>query len=183
MRYYIAKYFYFLITILATNICLAQSLYSTTSAEIGFFSEAPIENIKAESDNGISVLNIETGELAFQVKINTFQFEKALMQEHFNENYMESDKYPKASFKGKILNFEHSSNASQEVIVKGDLTIHGVTRKVEVPATIQHNGDRIDLESTFNVRCEDHKIRIPKLLWKNIAEVIEVQLKANYQKT
>ncbi len=90
MRHQITTYFYFLITVLVTNVSLAQELYSTTSAEIGFFSEAPIENIKADSKYGISVLNLETGELAFQVKINTFEFEKALMQEHFNENYMES---------------------------------------------------------------------------------------------
>lgn len=178
-----SKYFYFFLITLATNICIAQSLYSTTSAEIGFFSEAPIENIKADSDNGISVLNLETGELAFQVKINSFQFEKALMQEHFNENYMESEKYPKASFKGKIFNYEPSVNDLQQVIVKGDLEIHGVTRKIEIPATIEQVGDKIVFESTFNVRCEDHKIRIPKLLWKNIAEVIEVHIKANYQKS
>jgi polyisoprenoid-binding protein YceI len=175
-------YFNLFITLLATNFCIAQELYSTSTAQVGFFSEAPIENIKADSQTGISVLNLETGEIAFQVKINTFQFEKALMQEHFNENYMESEKFPKASFKGKISNWDIKKNTEQEVLLKGELKMHGVSRKIEIPVKLKLKDSILLLESTFNVACEDYKIKIPKLLWKNIAEIIQVHLKANYTK-
>ncbi|WP_010231692.1 YceI family protein [Gillisia marina] len=175
-------YFFLFITLLASNFCLAQELYSTSSAQVEFFSEAPIENIKADSNKGISVLNLDTGEIAFQVKINTFQFEKALMQEHFNENYMESEKFPKASFKGKITNLDIQQNTTQDVLIKGDLRMHGISRSVEIPAKLQLRDETLILESTFNVACEDYEIKIPKLLWKNIAEIIQVDLTANYKK-
>ncbi len=175
-------YFIFFTTLLATNFCVAQGIYTTTSAEISFFSAAPIEDIKADSKNGISVLNLDTGEIVFQVKINSFQFEKSLMQEHFNENYMESEKFPKASFKGKITNWNIQQNTSQDVLIKGDLRMHGVFRSVEIPAKLQLRDGTLILESTFNVACEDYEIKIPKLLWKNIAEIIQVDLKANYKK-
>tara|TARA_R100000935_G_scaffold2632_4_gene7058 strand:+ start:6302 stop:6805 length:504 start_codon:yes stop_codon:yes gene_type:complete len=165
------------------NVGFGQELYQTTSAELEFYSEAPIEDIKAASNKGISVINLETGAIAFQVKINTFQFEKALMQEHFNENYMESEKFPKASFKGKMQNVDISSNREQVIIIKGTLTLHGVTKEVEIPANFQLNNNQIKLNTTFVVACKDHNIKIPKLLWQNIAETIQVQLNANYQKT
>jgi polyisoprenoid-binding protein YceI len=171
------------ITFLAANVCLAQEIYSTTSANVLFFSEAPIENIQAESNKGISVINLETGEIAFQVKINTFQFDKALMQEHFNENYMESEKYPKAGFKGNISNWNSTKDKIQKVLLKGTLKMHGVSKNVIIPATLQLKGDVLVLETSFDVACGDYKIKIPKLLWKNIAEIIQVQLKANYQKS
>lgn len=165
------------------NICLGQELYQTTSAEIEFYSEAPIEDIQAASNNGISVINLDTGAIAFQVKINTFQFRKALMQEHFNENYMESEKFPKASFKGQMQNLDISTNEKQEIVLKGNLTIHGVTKEIEIPASFQLKNNQIKLTTIFNVACKDHDIKIPKLLWKNIAETIQIQLNANYQKT
>ncbi|CAN5333877.1 hypothetical protein BH23BAC2_BH23BAC2_24600 [soil metagenome] len=179
----IYRYLSILLCILMANICISQELYHTTSAELEFYSEAPIEDIQAKSNKGISVINLETGSIAFQVKINTFQFKKALMQEHFNENYMESEKFPRASFKGEMRNLDISNNKEQEIVLKGTLTIHGVTREVEIPAKFQRKNNQIKLNTTFNVACKDHDIKIPKLLWKNIAETIQVKLKANYQKT
>lgn len=171
-----------LIGIFAVNVSVAQGIFYTTSGNIKFFSEAPIENIEAISDEAISVFNTETGQIAFQVKINTFQFEKALMQEHFNENYMESGKIPKASFRGIVLNFDSSLKTVQKVLLKGDLNIHGVSINREIPASLQLSDDNLLLKTTFNVLCKDHDIKIPKLLWKNIAETIEVDVNANYKK-
>lgn len=170
-------------SILATNVCVAQEIFYTTSANIRFFSEAPIENIEAISNKAVSVFNVETGEIAFQVKINTFQFEKALMQEHFNENYMESEKIPKASFKGTVSNFDPSLKIAQDVILKGDLNIHGVSQNMVIPASLEISNGTLLLKTAFDVRCEDHNIKIPKLLWRNIAEIIEVDVKANYKKS
>ncbi|TRO64343.1 YceI family protein [Christiangramia sabulilitoris] len=158
--------------------------YQTTNAEITFFSSAPVEDIEAVSNDGVSVLNIDNGAISFKVKLRSFKFEKALMQEHFNENYMESEKFPDAIFKGQISGgFDSRSSNSQELIIKGDLTIHGVTREREIPVVIQisKDGEQLRLNSKFEVACKDHKIRIPKLLWENIAEVIEVTVNANYQ--
>lgn len=160
-----------------------QEVLKTTTAEVGFFSSAPVEDIQATSREGISIIKPETGEILFRVYIRSLKFPKALMQEHFNENFMESDLYPTATFSGKInppLNFKTQGEVS--VILSGILDIHGVKQKREIPAVIQINNDKIILKSSFNVACEDHKIKIPKLLWRNIAEVVKVDVNANYKR-
>lgn len=95
-----------LVGILFAGILLAQTRYMTKTGYIGFYSHTPVEDIKADNNQVASILDSQTGEMVFNVLIKSFVFEKALMQEHFNENYMESDKYPKASFKGKVSNLE-----------------------------------------------------------------------------
>ncbi len=164
-------------------VCLhghCQELYKTTSAEVGFFSSAPVEDIQADSNEGISVLNTDTGEISFLVKIRSLQFPKSLMQEHFNENYMESERYPSATFKGKIVEpVDLSLNGEIPVVLSGVLNIHGIAKNRKIPATLRISNDQITLKSKFNVACEDHNIKIPRILWKNIAEVVMVQVNAN----
>lgn len=158
--------------------------YQTTNAEISFFSSAPVEDIEAVSNDGVSVLNIDNGAISFKVKVRSFKFEKALMQEHFNENYLESERFPDAILKGEITGgLDPGLSNSQELIIKGDLTIHGVSQEREIPIVVQisKDGKQLRLNSKFEVACKDHKIKIPKLLWENIAEVIEVTVDANYQ--
>src|ERR1700743_748286 len=114
-----------------------QGLYVCKNAQISLYSEAPIENIEAKSQKGTSVYNASTGDLAFSLPINSFVFAKSLMQEHFNENYMESDKYPQASFKGKIT--EHvdvSKDGSYSVTAAGVLNVHGVNQDRTIKGTI-----------------------------------------------
>lgn len=160
---------------------VAQDLLKTNTAAIEFFSSAPVEDIHAISKKGISVLKSSTGEISFMVRINSMDFQKSLMQEHFNENFMESERYPTASFKGRIKDPpDLKSNGEFAVILSGILNIHGEEKERELPAKIIVKNGQIHLSSRFNVACEDHNIKIPKVLWKNIAEVVEVRVNAIY---
>lgn len=179
-------------TILKTYILLPVFLISTIQAQtlktdstyVRFFSEAPLENIEAENKLSKGIINLEKKEIAFVVPIKGFRFEKALMEEHFNENYMESDKYPLATFKGS---FDHLPELKQgvpvEVVFKGKLSIHGVEKDREIPAKLTLlPGGQILGETKFMVKTADHNIEIPKLVVKNIAEEIEVTVKAYFSK-
>ena len=152
---------------------------TTTKAKVRFFSSTPIEDIKAASDNGIAVLVSKTGAIAFQVPIKSFEFSKGLMQEHFNENYLESNKYPYAKFTGKINQpVDLTKNGEFNVSATGKLLIHGVSKQRTIAGKIIVNNGSIQLLSAFDVACADHKIKIPKLVMTKIAEVIKVNIDA-----
>ena len=157
--------------------------YMTRNGYIGFFSGTPIEDIKADNNQVASVIDISTGEIVFQVLIKSFKFAKALMEEHFNENYLESEKFPKSTFKGKISNLaavDFSKPGQYEVIVEGDLNIHDVTNKVSVTGSIEVIPGGINANSKFNVVPEDYKIKIPAIVRENIAKIIEVTVAIRY---
>lgn len=154
--------------------------YSAERGVITFFSDALIEDITATNSKTVSIFNKQTGAVAFSVPIREFQFEKKLMQEHFNEKYMESDKYPKATFAGKIVGLDNDKTEVQQVTAKGKLTIHGVTREVEITGTAQ-TGDKIVLKSNFKVKLADYKIKIPQVVFQNIAEELEVTVDITYK--
>lgn len=151
--------------------------FMTRTGKVTFFSSTPVENIEAVNNDAASVLDGKTGEMAFQVPIKSFRFENALMQQHFNESYMESDKFPRADFKGKVMNMGDvnlSKDGSYPVKVAGKLTIHGVTRDITAPGTLTVKGGKVTTSSKFNVRTADHDIKIPAMVSKKIAESIEV---------
>jgi len=157
----------------------AQERYFTKSGQIVFFSSTSIEDIRAVNDQVTSYLDIKTGELVFSVLIRSFTFDKALMQEHFNENYVESDKYPKATFEGRIIDFaplDVSKSGTVEVKVSGKLAIHGITREIEVSATLSTYPGKITAKSDFYINPEEFGIRIPQVVRKNIAEKIAVNV-------
>jgi hypothetical protein len=158
-----------------------QDLYTCKNARITLFSSALIEDIKAVSSTGISVFNAATGELDFSVGISSFQFEKAFMQQHFNSDYMESDKYPKAIFKGKI--HEHvdiTKEGTYIVSAAGELTVHGVTQKRTVQGSLTVKNGLIYMTSEFMVKCADHHIDIPQILFYHIAENIKITVSATF---
>jgi hypothetical protein len=160
-----------------------QDLYACKNATISLYSEAPIENIAATTSSGTSVYNAATGDLVFSVNINTFKFPKSLMQEHFNLDYMESDKYPKATFKGKIQ--EHvdlTKNGTFSVTAVGELEVHGVKQNRTIPGKISINNGVVTMTSEFMVKCADHHIDIPKIVFHNIAESIKMNVTAVYSK-
>ncbi|MXV49863.1 YceI family protein [Pedobacter sp. HMF7647] len=175
MKHFIAILFCFVFT---------QSqppLYTCRSVTTTIFSEAPLENIDATSTKGVSVLNPATGELQFSIPINSYQFQKSLMQEHFNENYMESDKFPFARFKGKINEkIDWKTPGNYQVTVNGDLEVHGVKQARSINGTVSITNSSVTVQSKFTVLCKDHHIDIPKIVFKNIAESIQVTVKANY---
>lgn len=147
---------------------------------ITFFSDALIEDITATNTKAVSLFNKQTGEIAFSVPISQFQFEKKLMQEHFNEKYMESEKYPKAMFSGVLTNYDASASGVQTVKAKGKLTIHGVTREVEIDGTAEV-GDKAVLKAKFPVTLADYKVEIPQLVFQNIAETVDVSIDITYK--
>ena len=158
-----------------------QDLYVSKNARITFFSSALIEDIKAETTAGVSVFNAATNELDFSVAISSFQFEKAFMQQHFNSDYMESDKYPRAIFKGKLQ--EHvdvTKDGTYPVNARGELTVHGITQTRTIPGTLIIKNGVITMTSEFMVKCADHHIDIPQILFYHIAEVIKVNVSAVY---
>jgi polyisoprenoid-binding protein YceI len=157
--------------------------YMTRTGYISFYSHTPIVDIKADNNQVASVLDISTGEIVFQVLIKSFHFEKTLMEEHFNENYMESEKFPKSTFSGKILNLssvDFTKNGKYDVTVEGDLNIHNVTNKVTAKGVIEIIAGGINATSKFNIVPEDYKITIPGIVRENIARNLEVTVKMNY---
>lgn len=165
-----------------SGIANAQSIYISKDAQVSFFSSAPIENIQANTSQAVSAINMNTGAVFFKVPIKSFQFERDLMQEHFNSDYLESDKYPYAEFQGKINPVPSlAKDGSYPVTVDGQLTIHGVTKPYQGPGTIEVKKGQIVAVSSFKVKLADHDIKIPRLLMRNIAEIVDVKVDAAYQ--
>jgi len=157
----------------------SQGKYFTRTGRIHFFSETPVENIDAVNNQTSSIFDTDNGDLVLSVQMVGFEFEKALMQEHFNENYVESEKYPKSTFKGRVMDFEASllnSDAEKEVIVEGELTIHGVTSSVRTKGLLQKKGNNIKVHAEFDVKIKDYDIKIPNAVAKNIAESVLVTI-------
>ncbi|MGO4289573.1 YceI family protein [Chitinophaga sp. RAB17] len=166
---------------LSVSAASAQDVYACKNTRLSFFSSSPLEDIEAKTDKGASAINVKTKDIFFKVPISTFQFKKKLMQEHFNENYLESNKYPYAEFKGKINEApEFSKDGTYPVTVTGTLNIHGVDKTYTAKGTITTQGSNISVTSTFNVRVADHGIKIPSLVIQNVAEVVAVTVNAIY---
>jgi len=172
------------ILLINSSIVFSQGKYFTRTGKINFFSETPMENIDAENNQVSSILDTESGDLVLSAQMVGFEFEKALMQEHFNENYVESEKFPKATFKGQIIDFDLtmlSDGNEKEVIVEGELSIHGVSNKISTKGTIQKTDDKIAAQAEFMVKVKDYDIKIPKAVVENIAESILVTVNVNLE--
>lgn len=166
---------------MALALCGQAQKYVVEKSMISFYSHAAIEDISAKNEKIASIFNAATGEIVFSIPVSEFQFAKSLMQEHFNEKYMESDKYPKASFQGVIAGYDASAKGAQQLKAKGKLTVHGVTKDVEIPGTLEKQGDKLSLKAKFIIKLEDYNITRPQLLWKNIAEQVEVTTDISYK--
>lgn len=158
---------------------------ATRAGFVKFFSEAPLENIEATNNQVSSVIETSEGTFAFLVPIKGFTFEKALMQEHFNENYLESGQFPNASFKGKITNIDaidFSKDGEYTATFSGTMNVHGVDREISEEATITVKGGKVSLNAEFDLTPEDYGIKIPAGKRDNIAKTVEVTVKMNYEK-
>ena len=174
-----------LLLIFFLNIVLAVNAqkYMTKNGYIGFFSHTSMEDIKGDNNQVVGAIDISTGEMVFQAVIKSFHFDRALMEEHFNENYMESDKIPKSSFKGKITNLssvDFSKNGTYDVTVEGDLTIHDVTNRISTKGTIEVVSGGINANAKFNIVPEDYKISIPGVVRDKINKNLEVTVAMKY---
>ncbi len=170
------KLFVLILLVASAQFSFAQK-YMTRTGKVTFFSGTSLENIEAFNNEVACVLDSESGEFIFQVPIKSFKFEKSLMQEHFNENYMESDKFPKADYKGKVTDIDQvnfSKDGTYKVNTTGKMKIHGVTQNISVPGTIVVKGKSVTINTVFNVKPADYKIEIPGLVQDKIAKNIEV---------
>lgn len=170
-------------TVCATTAVNAQK-YFTKTGYIGFHSHTDIEDIKGDNNVATLVLDAATGSIEVAILVKSFHFEKALMEEHFNENYMESTKFPKANFKGKIANMasvDLKKDGSYTAQISGDLTMHGVSKPVTTNGTFKVVGGKISAETKFVVNPKDFGIAIPDVVKKQISEKVEISVKAKLE--
>ncbi|WBO83378.1 YceI family protein [Hymenobacter yonginensis] len=164
---------------LLPHLAAGQARFQTRTGLLSFFSASPLEDIEARSQQTAAVLDLNTRQVAFSLPVKSFQFRRTLMQEHFNENYLESDRYPRATFAGRLLALDEEAlraGGARPVTAEGDLTIHGVTRHVQVPGTLELQNGRLRVLATFNVAPADYQIDIPALVRDHIAKVVQVRL-------
>lgn len=165
------------ITLLLGSLSVHAQKYITKTGSVKFEASVPsFEEVAAENKTTSAVLETATGDFAALTLMKGFRFKVALMEEHFNENYVESDKYPKASFKGKIEGFDAAkiTTAEKTVTITGELTLHGKTKKVSSTAKISKSGNAFKIVGSFTVKPEDFAIEIPKIVSKKVADNINV---------
>lgn len=166
-----------LLFVLVCQTTMAQKYFTRTGTTNFKASVAAFEPVEAENNSSTAILKASSGEIAAQLFINAFNFKVALMQEHFNENYMDSDQYPKATFRGKLEGFSlESLKTKKEFPLKGTLTVKGKKKKIKALAKVVSTGNRIKLKSNFIVKPEDFGIKIPGIVRKKIAKEIHVDL-------
>ena len=171
-----------IIYLLFSTQVLAQQFY-TNKGKISFFSEAPLEDISAVNENVSAIIDSQTGGFAFRVKIVEFTFPNSLMQEHFNESYLESDKYPLSTFTGVIDNFSDLDLSNeQNLVVNGSLSMHGISKVAQMKANAKMINGELHISSNFDVALKDYDIDIPKIMIYKIAETIAVTVEIKLSK-
>ncbi len=168
-----------IVFILFFSIQANAQKYIGKKGQILFFSKAPIEDISAVNNNVSAVYDSNTGEIVFQLKITDFIFPKKLMQEHFNENYLESDIYPNSVFEGRVLDIETDVKRNDNARVEGNLTIHGKTNHIIVAGELINKQDIVNINADFLIKLEDYNIEVPSIMMYKIAE--EIAIKVNIE--
>jgi hypothetical protein len=174
-------FFFFALTISVSGIC---QNYMTKNGFIGFYSKTPLEDIRAENNQVYSILDAASHKIAFAVLLKGFIFTKELMQTHFNENYVESDKYPKATFSGTCSgDMDFTKDGTYQVVIKGDLTLHGVTKPIETTAQLDVKNNHIKGSSAFKLKPEDFNITIPAIVREKIASEMNVKVQIDWTRS
>ncbi len=169
-------------TLLTVNASAQLYKAKDNATEISFFSKSPLEDITAINKGAVIFLKTTTADVQVQINILKFKFKNALMEEHFNENYMESQKFPSAIFKGKVNEpVDYTKDGETKVTVTGKMEIHGVTKDVTMEGTITKKGNDIILNTKFKVKVADYDIKVPSLYVKNIAEVVDVTVSSTME--
>ncbi|RYE00423.1 MAG: YceI family protein [Sphingobacteriales bacterium] len=165
--------------LLATLNAGAQARSAFGTNTVSFFSSAPLEDIEATNKSATAVIDWDKRAYLISIPIKGFQFKSGLMQTHFNENYLESDKYPDCTFRGTFNGpVDLTKDGDYPITANGDLTLHGVTKQRSIPATIKVRNGQVSVYSKFPIRVADHKISIPKMVFKKIAETVDVTINA-----
>ena len=166
-----------LMVLVSCQVAFAQTYFTRTGTTDFKASVEAFEPVEATNNSTTAILKTQTGDIAAQLFINAFKFRVALMQEHFNENYMDSDKYPKAVFKGNLKDFDFSSfSGEQEYDLSGTLTVRGVKKEISSKATLKKVGDKVQMTTNFTVEPQDFDIKIPSIVRKKIADKINVSI-------
>ncbi len=176
---------YLLSCLLLCSFTSAAQKYITKNGHIRFYSDSPLEKIEAHNRQVNSALDASNGNFVFKVLMKSFEFEKALMQEHFNENYVESDKYPDATFIGKVLNFKDinfGKDGLYNANIQGKLTMHGISKEISEKGTFEVKQRKLTGKSKFNVVLADFKISIPGTVVNNISKSIEITVDVTLEK-
>jgi hypothetical protein len=171
---------------IAASTVTAQNMQMTKTGKISFYSRSKVEKVEADNNEVSSILNTKTGDFVFAVLLKSFHFDRALMEEHFNENYVESDKFPKSTFKGKITNLsflaiDFTKDGNYPVTVEGDLILHGVTKKISSTGSISIKGGKVSAHSKFNIKLKDFNISIPALVGDKISQEIDIAVDCKYE--
>ena len=172
----------FLLFLISAHFSFAQgtdNVYTERQGKVTFFSYTPVENIQASTNQAQSQFSPETEEIVVQIIMRTFKFKKSLMYEHFNESYIESDLYPKAFLKAKIEGFD-ATQLSQTRMIKGEFTLRGITKDIEIKTTITKENKGYRFEGELEVKIDDHDIKVPGVLSANIAKKIQVSFNFQY---
>jgi len=149
-----------------------ENRYVIESSSIEFYSYAPLEDIEAVNTESVGAIDLSTGEFIIKIPVSSFEFPNKLMQKHFNDSYLETDRYPECVFRGKL----DGDNAI------GEITLHGVTKKISVPVIMNKSEEIVTIDTEFKIALKDHKIKVPRLLFQNIAEEIEVKVTSSFKK-
>ncbi len=160
------------ILLIISFLFINEERYTIKSSKIEFYSYAPLEDITAVNTESIGAIDLSTNEFLIKIPVSAFEFPNKLMQKHFNDSYLETDKYPECLFRGKIL----------DDMAEGDITLHGQTKKLLVPITFNQSNDIIEIKTEFNIVLDDFKIKVPRLLFQNIAENIDVKVESIFSK-
>jgi len=168
------------IVIIALGTCFdlsAQNIYTDKEGKVSFYSRTPLEDIEAHTTQALGIINLDKGSVGVSILIKSFSFKKALMEEHFNENYLESDIYPKAVFNGKIMGYDtldFKRAGGLETTVVGNIKLHGVTQAIHGTVSFKPDGKSFKCSTKFKLKPADFNIKIPDLVSNNIAKEVEV---------
>jgi hypothetical protein len=171
---------FFVLMLFIMNTLFAQNnKYFTRNGSITFTSAAPMEKIISKNSQVNCILNTQTNDIAFKVVVKSFEFEKQAMADHFNNDYLQSDKFPNATFEGKITNtIDYTKNGKYDVTVDGKLTIHGVAKAMKQKGTIEIKDGKIVAKSKFTILLSDYGITVPNDYLKKISNTVELNIEA-----
>jgi hypothetical protein len=175
------RYVFIMIAVLLSITASYCQKYELESGTITFFSSAPMEDIEAINKKPKGLFDLGTSELVLLIPIKEFQFDKKLMQEHFNEKYLESDRYPNGTFSGRLSGLDSTKRAWHRAEAVGKLNIHGVEKLVELVGEVKVEDNVVRIKSNFKVLLKDHNITIPQLFWRNIAEEVKVTVACDFR--
>jgi len=170
------KVFLVAAALVIANMTQAQ-IYMGKSCVTHFFSKTSMKDIEASSNTAKPVLDAASGSFQMRIQNTSFKFESSFMQEHFNENYMESEKFPFSTFKGKINEkVDYTKDGENKVTCTGTMDMHGITQQITMPGTLTVKGKEVSIVSKFKIKPADYKIKVPSLYVKEIAEEIDVDI-------